>query len=147
MFLDDFSIGAMLTEDFRLELDDRRVLQHQLRRMKPGRKTVTIAPSEKRSKTYEQVKYWWCDCGPVKLLAEHCGYTPQQMHYSLLGECFGWVDGPNGHPIPAKPSMSEYSVEEMTQIIDWVLTWAPSELQVVIPEPDKEWRKKKRQVA
>lgn len=148
MFLDDFSIGAVLMEDGRLELDDRRVYRHQLQRMKPGRKTVTVADkAEKRSKTWEQVKWWWCDDGPVKLCAEHCGYTPAQMHYALLGECFGWVEGPHGHPIPAKPSMSEYSVEEMTHIIDWVLTWAPSELGVLVQEPDKNWRQKKRSAA
>lgn len=141
MNLLEFSIGATLTAEHRL-MFDRRVYWHQLRRMKPGRKTVTITSGEKRSKTYQQVKYWWAV--PVELCADHCGYTPAQMNTALLGECFGYVDGPTGHAVPAKPSLADLSVEEANHLIDWVLIWAPSQLDVTVPEPDKDWWKKRR---
>jgi hypothetical protein len=37
-----------------------------------------------------------------------------------------------------KPSSSDLTVEEFTHLIDWVLTWAPTELGVTIPSPN-EW--------
>jgi len=118
---------------------DRAALSAELADWPDGPSTLTITEGRtKRPKTYQQIKYWWAK--PVKLIADHCGYTDAQMHYALLGEWSGWVDGPNGHPIPAKPSMSEYSVDDMNKIIDWVLIWAPSELHVNLPPPDKNWR-------
>jgi hypothetical protein len=95
---------------------------------------VLRKPASKRS--IDQNAYWWAV--PVKLLAEHCGYTDAQMHYALLGECFGFTPGPNGTPVPVKPSSSDLSVEEFKHLIDWVLVWAPSEMGVAIPEP-AEW--------
>ena len=84
-------------------------------------------------RTLDQNKFWWAV--PVRILAEHCGYTDTQMHYALLGECFGYGAGPVGHDVPNKPSSKELTVEEFRQLIDWVLVWAPSELGVLIPEP------------
>lgn len=134
----EFSIGFKV-KNGRMDID-RAEFEREIRQSLDGDYTLTITEGgEKRGKSWLQVKYWWPV--PVKILAEHCGYTPAQMHYVLLGEWSGWVDGPNGKPIPAKPSMSDYSLEEMNQIIDWVLIFGPSELECVIPEPDKDWRK------
>jgi len=133
----EFSIGVIVKRGI---IDvDRQAIAAELEDWPEGPATLTLTEGrQKRSKTYQQVKYWWAK--PVKLIADHCGYTDAQMHYALLGEWSGYVDGPNGHPIPAKPSMADYSVEDMTKIIDWVLTWAPSELGVNVPPPDKHWR-------
>lgn len=95
---------------------------------------VIRKPRSKRS--LDQNAYWWAV--PVKLLAEHCGYTDAQMHYALLGECFGYTPGPTGGAVPVKPSSSDLSVEEFNHLIEWCLVWGPSELGVVIPTPG-EW--------
>lgn len=92
---------------------------------------VLRKPKSKRS--LDQNAYWWAV--PVRLIAEHCGYTDNQMHYALLGECFGFQEGPTGTPVPVKASSSDLSVEEFKHLIDWVLTWAPTELGVDIPPP------------
>lgn len=135
-----FSMGATLSGNV-LVLDDRDEFRRAMRNGGNGlRVTVTVEEEkDRRSKTYEQVKYWWAV--PVPILAEHCGTTERQMHVALLGECFGYEEGPLGHVLPKKPSLAELTVEETTHLIDWVLTWAPSELEVVIPPPDKDWRK------
>ena len=73
------------------------------------------------------------------MLAEHCGYTPAQMHYALLGECFGFVQqNAGGLTVPVKPSSSDLSVDEFSRLIEWVLVWAPSELGCVVRTP-AEW--------
>jgi len=80
-------------------------------------------------------KYWWA-C-PVPLLAEHCGYTDNQMHYVLLEECFGVTIGPRGMRVPNQPHSAALNFDQWRQLIDWVLIWGPTELDVVIPPPQK----------
>ena len=99
--------------------------------------TVLVHVDKRKNKrTLDQNAYW--HAVPVKELAEHCGYTPSQMHYALLGECFGYRAGPAGHVLPIKPSSSDLSIEEFSHLIDWVLTWAPAELGVTL-EPPTHW--------
>lgn len=135
----EFAIGVFLKAG-RLDAD-RKAIDAELHTWPDGPVTLTLTEGrQKRSKTYEQVKYWWAV--PVPLIADHCGYTEAQMHYALMGEWSGYVDGPNGHPIPVKPSLADLSVEEANALIDWVLVWAPSELGVIVPEPNKNWRRR-----
>lgn len=121
-------------EDGRLHLTDRRAFALALTGLKPGPVVITIK-AQKPQRTLAQSAYWWST--PVRLIAQHCGYTENQMHYALLGECFGYTPGPTGTPVPVKPSSSDLTVEEFTHLIDWVLTWAPTELGVVIPAPNE----------
>lgn len=117
-----------------LKLLDRGAFRRAVRWMKDGPVVVKVERAKPR-RSLDQNAYWWAV--PVKLIAEHCGYTDAQMHYALLGECFGYIAGPNGQPVPVKPSSSELTVEEFTHLIDWVLTWAPTELGVNLPAPDE----------
>lgn len=126
------ALGAVTPEGFRL--DDKDGFKKAVSRLPLGRMRISVEPiGEKRS--LDQNAYWWAV--PVKILAEHCGYTDSQMHYALLGECFGYTSGPTGKAVPVKPSSSELTVAEFTQLIEWVLTWAPTELGVIIPGPSE----------
>ena len=98
-----------------------------------GKEVELTIREKKAQRTLNQNRYWWAV--PVKILAEECGYTPSQMHYALLGECFGYTEGPSGKPVPVRPSSSELNVGEFQKLIDWVLDWAPAELNCVIPAP------------
>ena len=131
----EFSAGATVTNDGRLELDSRGAFRAALRAMPAGPVTIRIR-KQRPQRTLDQNAFWWAV--PVKLLAEHCGYTDAQMHYALLGECFGYTAGPTGQPVPVKPSSSDLTVDEFSRLIDWVLTWAPTELGVNLPAPG-EW--------
>jgi hypothetical protein len=84
-------------------------------------------------RTLDQNAYWWTV--PVRLLADHCGYSDVDMHYALLGECFGWKAGPTGKEIPNVTSSSALKVDEFSRLIDWVLVWGPTEMNCIIPPP------------
>jgi len=89
-----------------------------------------------QSKDIRQMqKYWWAV--PVPMLADHCGYTDVQMHYALMNECFGYTLGPKGVQIPNQPHSAHLSFEKWRRLIDWVLVWAPTELDVRVPPPTK----------
>lgn len=116
----------------KLELDDRSKFIGHVHSFAGYEVELTIR-KRKSQRSLDQNAFWWAV--PVAILAEHCGYTPSQMHYALLGECFGYMAGPTGQPIPNVPSSSELNTEQFAHLIDWVLTWAPTELGVTIPEP------------
>lgn len=133
-------IAGRIEDGVLLRLERDAVLS-AIRQLPPKteRVVVTIAPLQ-RARSLRQNAYWWAVVVP--LLAEHCGYTPTQMHYALLGECFGYIDaetvaGRRLRAVPVEPSSSALTVEQFTHLIEWVLTWAPTELGVVIPEPNE----------
>lgn len=128
----EYSLAARKTPQGKLELTDKRAYALALKALPVGPLVVKLK-AQRPQRTLDQNSYWWAI--PVKLLAEHCGYTDTQMHYALLGECFGYTSGPLGQPVPVKPSSSDLTVEEFTHLIDWVLTWGPTELGLVIPAP------------
>lgn len=137
----EFSLTVVIADgQMRMTPQDRERLRAAVACLPDGEASLTVGPP-KRGKTHDQLAFWWAVAVP--LIADHCGYTHSQMHYALLGECFGYSHGPLGTPVPNVPSIAECSVEQVTQLIDWVLTWAPTELGVIVPEPDKQWRSKR----
>jgi hypothetical protein len=89
-----------------------------------GKNVVVTVEPKRHKRSIDANNYWWAV--PVHILAEHLGYTPNQMHYALLGECFGYRTGPTGQPVPNVSSSSELDRERFTKLIDWVLTFDPT---------------------
>ena len=52
-----------------------------------GKLTVTIQKYRKKRSQDANAYYWACVVQP---LAEHTGYTPNEMHDELLGTYYGW---------------------------------------------------------
>jgi hypothetical protein len=122
-------------------LDNDAAFRNYIAAKFKGREVVVSVTKKTRPRSLDQNAYWWSV--PVKLLSEELGYTDAQMHYALLGEYGGFQDGPTGQAVPKVASSSQLTTEEFAKLIDWVLDWAPSQLGVVIPEPDPEWRKRR----
>lgn len=90
---------------------------------------------EKAETSYRQMQKYW-HAVPVEICRKHFGLQHDPMHYDLLGECWGHMDGAFGRRIPIVASSSKLKRDQWQQMIDWVLDWGPSEYQLVIPEPD-----------
>lgn len=101
-----------------------------------GEQIDLIVRRHKRQRSLDQNAYWWAV--PIAILAEHCGYEPEQMHYALLGEWRGYIDGLHGQPIPRCASSSKLTTAEFTELIEWVQRWAAQVMDVQIPAPN-EW--------
>jgi len=75
---------------------------------------------------------------PIRLIAEHTGYTIPEARYALMGHCWGWQHSElAGREIPVKPPTSDMSVKDCDYFIDWVIPWAAENLGVVIPLPNE----------
>lgn len=97
---------------------------------------LTIKVSEyKPKRSLDQNAYWWAE--PVTRIAAELGYTKNQMHYVLLGEYGGYVEGPRGQVVPKVASSSELNKQQFSDLITWVLDWAPRELGIVVKTPEQ----------
>jgi hypothetical protein len=137
---DEFSVGATVIAG-RLQLTDPDEYRMRVAELPEGlcvEVTVT-AESEHRPKTDQQRKYF--HAVPVPLCADECGNTERQMSRDLMAECFGYEMNRFGKMVPIETSFAALTVEKAKELIDWVIDWAPRELGVVVPPPDKDWRK------
>lgn len=134
-----FEIGGTIT-DGRVLPDDIPEMRRLATEMGDGLRVVITVEGEKehRPKSDEQRRYWFAV--PVALLAEHCGMSDRQSSHAMLGECFGYVDGPCGKPVPVEPSFADLTVDKASRAIDWALDWLPAEFEIICPPPDKNWR-------
>jgi hypothetical protein len=107
---------------------------------KEKRWTIKIEPY-KKPRSNDANAYWWGVV--VTHLAEHCGYTPEEMHESLCGGYFGWktVDF-RGHKreIPRRTTTTPDTLGtmEFSALIEYGQQIA-AEMSVRLP--DLEWRK------
>jgi hypothetical protein len=119
-------------------IDNREAFRRYVAAKFKGQEITVTVERKKRSRTLDQNAYWYAV--PVKILSDELGYTPSQMHYALLGEYGGYKSGPTGQAVPNIASSSDLSTEDFAKLIDWVLDWAPSQLNIVIPPPDPKWK-------
>lgn len=122
-------------------LDNRRAFLNYIAAKFKGHEVVVTVTKKVAKRTVDQNAYWWAV--PVKIMAAELGYTDNQMHYALLGEHGGYKVGPTGQPVPNIASITDLNREQMAKLIDWVLDWAPSELNITIPPPDPKWKEKR----
>ncbi len=120
----------------KLLLTDQAQLRRDVAQLRDGAYDLVIRPRESKGAIRQMQKYW--HAVPVEV----CRHDPKigglqhmPMHYALLGEFRGYLEGPFGHQVPVVASSSELGKEGWKQLIDWVLDWGPSEHGVLIPEP------------
>ena len=99
---------------------------------------------KRRSKrSDEQNKYWWGVV--VTLLAEHCGYTRDEMHDALKVKFLGAEDMSKG--LVRVGSTTKLTTLEFADLTERVMLWAAEELGVVIPSPEREPAKRAKRKA
>lgn len=126
-------------EGGRLEIRNRTALAQALRGMKDGEVLVRIERL-KATRSSRQNRYYWGVI--VQLLAEHTGYTPDEMHEVLkakfLPKRFAVTDG-NGEirdELVIGGSSAVLNTVEFGEYCEAIRGWAAETLDVVIPDPE-----------
>lgn len=96
-----------------------------------GRAVDVVVKMHRDAMSTPQLKYWWAV--PVAILAEHCGYDPDDIHVAIKYKFLRTVDA-NG--LEVVPSIKSLDTTQMSRLIDDVRRWALTDLGVDIPEPN-----------
>ncbi len=112
--------------------------------MKDGTKVKEIIKREGRAKSSNQVKsHFGLVVEMIRKRFEDmgvdvCGVCPnKQMIHDILKKACGGV-GDMGETL----GLSEMTTTQASQFFDNCRTWASTQLQLVIPDPDPNWREK-----
>jgi hypothetical protein len=120
-------------------LDHRAAFLAYAKRFK-GEEVVLTLHKRRAKRSSEQNRYWHGVV--VALLAEHCGYTRDEMHEALKARFLGQEDLSRG--LIRIGSTAKLTTLEFADLVDRVVLWAAEELGVVIPLPEKEPAKRKK---
>lgn len=116
---------------------DRKEMAEQLLTLADGPVKVLVTHLQALTGIRKMQCYW--HAVPVEICrksAQIGGLQHDAMHYALLGEWRGYMDGPFGQPVPICSASRKLDRGEWVELIDWVLEWGPSEHGLVIPAPD-----------
>lgn len=122
----------------RLEMRNRQAVQAQLQRMRDGEVRITIERAH-ATRSAQANRYYWGVV--VELLAEHTGYTPDEIHDVLkakfLPKKLAVIDG-NGEikgEFVIGGSSARLNTIEFGEYVMQIRQWALDDLGVAIPEP------------
>jgi hypothetical protein len=105
-------------------------LRHVLRFA--GQPVEVIVRKIRKHRSNKQNAFYWSVV--VGLLAEHCGYTPEEMHEALKWKFLRTeVDS----PLPTVRSTTSLSTVEFEEYQEQIRIWASSDLGVYIPLPNE----------
>lgn len=108
---------------------NKEELTKALKEILPGEYVLTI---KKRSKPRSLNENSYYHGVIVKMIAEYCGYTPEEAHDALKWE-FLRKDG----VIPTIRSTTDLSTIEFEEYCSKIRMWASKELGVYIPSPNE----------
>lgn len=109
--------------------------QTAVARLNGKRVEVTIRQHRER-RSDQQSRYYWGVV--VAILADHCGYTPEEMHDSL--KLMFLRDRANEKPgLVRVRSTTALDTREFSEYVDSIKRFAASDLRVYIPDPGEVW--------
>lgn len=128
----DYTVSGVVTDDGRLELDDRAAFSKAMRHFKHGRVTVRIETDRGR-RTTQQNRYYRLVLG---LISDDTGHEPDELHelfkhkflpahtVTVLGEDVNfWTT-----------TLEDY--DQFWQYVERIRRFALIELQIETPDPD-----------
>jgi hypothetical protein len=131
-------ITTGVIEGGKLEIRNRAGLSQALRGMKDGEVLVSIVRLRACRSQRQNAWYWGVI---VQMLADHTGYTPDEMHEVLkakfIPKRFAVSDG-NGEiqdELVIGGSTSILNTVEFGEYCEAIRQWAADSLHVVIPDP------------
>jgi hypothetical protein len=123
----------------RLEIRGREQMRTALKRMRDCEVFVTITP-QRAARSQQQNRWYWGVI--VELIADHTGYTPDEIHEILKAKFvpkkLAISDG-NGEIVGEfviGSSTTKLDKNAFGEYCEAIRRWAASDLGVVIPDPD-----------
>lgn len=124
----------------KLEIRNRAMVRAQLQRMRDGEVRITIERAH-ATRSSQANRYYWGVV--VELLAEHTGYTPDEIHEVLkakfLPKKLAVTDG-NGEikgEFVVGGTTTKLNKVEFGEYVTQIRQWALEDLDVVIPEANE----------
>jgi hypothetical protein len=130
---DDLRFSARITEDAKLELDDRTRFRAAVETLVGQRVEVEL---HRRKRTGKQQRYYFGVV--VRILADYTGYSVDEMHDALKARFLAEEDMVLG--LTRITSTTKLSTAQMTDYIERVRLWAHCELGCYIPAPNEDER-------
>jgi hypothetical protein len=95
---------------------------------------LTVKPYRKKRSNAQNRWYWGV---AIKEIADHTGHEANDLHDWLLGHKFGWETYEVMGSTKKRPSRrsSDMTTAEFAAWGDWVISWAASELGLLINAP------------
>ena len=121
-----------------LELEPReRDLRHGWLKSLEGCSVDVTVKKHHNKRSDRQNRYWWGVAVP--LIAHELGYDKHEhesVHYALVSKCFGVTHDVSLGEIP-KVKSSHLNREQFSELMEWAVRWAASELGIVVPLPNE----------
>lgn len=135
------AVVALVNQRKRIQFRDEDDYRRQVDTLVPGLcLTVRIEEEQdSRPKSDKQRGYWFAV--PVPILADEIGCSDKEASRDLMGECFGYEMNRFGKLAAVESSFAALTVTKANELIDWVQDWGPRHYNVIIPPPDKDWKK------
>lgn len=129
----DAVFTGVVDEHGALKLDTPRAVKAWLQRF-IGHEIELVIRKRRIKRSDKQNRYWHGVV--VATLAEHCGYTRDEMHDALKAKFLGTEDLTTG--LRRIGSTTKLSTTEFAELTERVMVWAITDLGVVIPPPEKD---------
>jgi hypothetical protein len=114
-----------------LKFQHEERFREMLLRFKEGTVLEVMVRKARKPRTLPQNRYYWGVI--VEMLANHTGYTKEEMHDALKTEFLSFTDHETGLTITR--STTELSTIEFRDYCDGIQRWAADKLGFVIPDP------------
>ena len=95
-----------------------------------GRRIEFVLRERRAERSNQQNAYYWSVI--VAMLAEHTGYSNEEMHENLKRMFLGQIDE---HGLMRVGSTAKLKTEEFQEYIAKIMRWAAMDLSLVLPDP------------
>ena len=97
-----------------------------------GQKVEIVVRKRRSKRSDQQNRYYWGVV--VQILADHCGYSPEEMHEALKEKFLGTQER-DEHGLIKMRSTAVLSKDEFVRYTNEVMRWAAENLTIYIPDP------------
>lgn len=126
--------GAVTDNLLMLDVHEAERRRQYLRFLNGKRVEMVLRP-ERSKRSLDQNAY--LHTVPFPILAAEWGEDIETTKLLVLGEKFGWKETRDGNRLPMKAHTSQLTVDETSELIEWLPPWAMVNFGVVILLPNE----------